>query len=91
MELTMRYQHIIFCDNPNEVDPFLDHLDSTPAEDQHIVAGQWDYGDDDHETYDQYPVYPGDQVDCYGDYVVVRNVGLTHFTIYRDNENPVSY
>ena len=79
----MRYQHIIFNDNPNEVDSFLDHLDATPEEDQHIVAGQYDNGDDDGDMVDEVPVYSGDQVDYYGDYVVVRNVGLTYFNIYR--------
>ena len=84
----MSYQHIVFSQNPDEVDPFLAHLDATPEEDQHIVAGQYDYGEDDGDTVDEVPVYPGDQVDRHGDYVVVRNTGLTYFNIYRDNEAP---
>ena len=84
----MSYQHIVFSQNPDEVDPFLAHLDATPEEDQHIVAGQYDHGDDDGRTVDEVPALPGEDVDRHGDYVVVRNTSLTYFSIYRDNGTP---
>lgn len=80
-----RYEQIIFTDNPDEVRSFLSHLDSTPEEDKHIIAGQYDHGDGDGRTFDSYPLYPGDEWDRYGSYVVVRNDSLTYVVIYRDD------
>lgn len=84
----MRYTQIAIINNPTEAEAFLFHLDTTPAQDQHIIAGQYDYGDEDYGLgrYEDIKLHFGDEDERHGAYVVVRNVGLDYVVIYRDNE-----